>query len=75
MGDFVSASISLAHRLQFEEHLKDCGECAVFLRTYKKTVEAMRIALKTHVQPTPLVKLRTLTPDDRQLKLTDDRLN
>ena len=75
MGDFVSETISPAHRLQFEEHLKACGECAVFLRTYKKAVEAMRTALKSHLRPTPVFKLRKPPREHYRLKLADDRLN
>ena len=75
MGDFVSASISAAHRLQLEEHLKGCAECAVFLRTYKKTVEGMRNALKSHLRPTPVFKLRKPPQEHYPVKLADDRLN
>ena len=75
IGDFFSATLSSECRLHFEEHLKCCAECAAFLRTYKKTIEAMRDALKNHLRPTPVLKLRKPPQEHYDLKLTEELLN
>ena len=75
MGDFFSATVSSECRLHFEEHLKCCAECAAFLRNYKKTIEALRNALKSHLRPTPVLKLRKPPQEHYDLKLTEELLN
>jgi hypothetical protein len=57
MGDYLAAALTPKHRLHIDQHLKDCAECAAFLRTYKKTIEAMHNAL-TNGLPAPVLKLR-----------------
>ena len=75
MGDFFSATLSPERRLHFEQHLKSCPECAAFLRTYKKTIEAMRHDLGSHSCSTPILKLRKPPQDRYDVKLTEELLN
>lgn len=75
MGDFSSATLSPARHLHFERHLESCPECAAFLRTYKKTIEAMRHDLGSHSWSTPILKLRKPPHDRYDVKLTEELLS
>lgn len=75
MGDFFSAALSPQCRLHFQDHLKDCPDCGAFLRTYKKTIEAMRHAPRSDLPPRPLLKLRKPSQEHQPVKLADDLLN
>ncbi|HSF58669.1 MAG TPA: zf-HC2 domain-containing protein [Candidatus Binatia bacterium] len=46
IGDYVSSSLSPRVTAAFEKHLQACPDCAAFLTTYKKTIEATRAFLK-----------------------------
>jgi hypothetical protein len=75
MGDFSFAMLSSECRLHFEEHLKYCADCTAFLRTYKKTIEAMGNTLKNHSRPTPVLKLRKPPQEHYEVKLAEELLN
>ena len=74
MGGFFSGALPPKRRLDVEQHLKDCAECDAFLRTYEKTIEAMRQAL-TGDLPAPVLRLRKPPQDHYRVKLTDELLN
>ena len=46
IGDYLASRLSSRVLNAFEKHLKDCPDCASFLRTYKKTIEATRSFLR-----------------------------
>jgi hypothetical protein len=48
IGDYLSSSLSIRLAAAFETHMQACPDCAAFLQTYKKTIEATRAFLKTH---------------------------
>lgn len=45
MADYLASNLSLKVTTAFEAHLSRCGDCAAFLKTYKKTIEATRAFL------------------------------
>ncbi len=46
IGDYLASRLSSRVLNAFEKHLKDCSDCASFLRTYKKTMEVTRSFLR-----------------------------
>jgi hypothetical protein len=48
IGEYLSSSLSTRVAAAFETHMQACLDCAAFLQTYKKTIEATRAFLKTH---------------------------
>ena len=42
IGDYLSSELSPPLLIAFQSHLEICPDCAAFLETYKKTVEATR---------------------------------
>ena len=46
IGDYLASRLSSRMLNAFEKHLKDCPDCASFLRTYKKTIEVTRSFLQ-----------------------------
>lgn len=46
IGDYLASRLSSRVLNAFEKHLKDCPDCASFLRTYKKTIEVTRSFLR-----------------------------
>lgn len=46
IGVYLSSSLSPRVTAAFEKHLQACPDCAAFLTTYKKTIEATRAFLK-----------------------------
>lgn len=46
IGDYLASRLSSRVLNAFEKHLEDCPDCASFLRTYKKTIEATRSFLR-----------------------------
>jgi hypothetical protein len=46
IGDYLAGSITRRAREDFEHHLSHCPDCAAFLNTYKKTIEATKTFLK-----------------------------
>jgi len=46
IGDYLSSSLTPRVTAAFEKHLQVCPDCAAFLTTYKKTIEATRAFLK-----------------------------
>ena len=75
IGDFLSASLSVERRFHFERHLEGCPECAVFLRTYEKTIAAMRHNMKSYFPPTPVLKLRKPPPQQDRSGRVNELLN
>jgi anti-sigma factor RsiW len=59
IGDYLSSSLSTGLAAAFETHMQACPDCAAFLQTYKKTIEATRTFLKTHFVT---VRQRKLSP-------------
>ena len=51
IGNYLAGSIDPTVHAEFERHLILCPDCAAFLQTYKKTIEATRAFLRN--QPTP----------------------
>jgi anti-sigma factor RsiW len=51
IGNYLAGSIAPTVHADFERHLHLCPDCAAFLQTYKKTIEATRALLRN--QPTP----------------------
>jgi anti-sigma factor RsiW len=47
IADYVTSSLDSGLLLAFEKHLEACPDCVAFLQTYKKTIEATRVFLKT----------------------------
>lgn len=74
MGDFLSDALSPERYSHFEQHLKACRECGRFLRTYKKTIEAMRNVLSSHPS-TPVLRLRKPARELYDVEFTDELLN
>ena len=74
MGDFFSEALPSKRRFRFEEHLRGCPECERFLRTYERTVEAMRDVLSSRA-PTPVLRLRKPARGLHDVEVTDELLN
>jgi anti-sigma factor RsiW len=74
MDGFFSGALPPKRRLDVEQHLKNCAECAAFLRTYEKTIEATRYALTSDL-PAPTLRLRKPPQDHYRAKLTDELMN
>lgn|SRR5688572_10500828 len=56
IGDYLSSRLSPRLTAAFEKHLQVCPDCAAFLTTYKKTLEATRSFLKAQpARPRELV--------------------
>jgi anti-sigma factor RsiW len=58
IADYLSSSLSPRIAAAFEKHLQVCPDCAAFLQTYKKTIEATRAFLKAQPvsgRPTKLI--------------------
>ena len=47
IADYLAERLASTTLAAFEEHLGQCPDCAAFLNTYKKTIEAARSFLKT----------------------------
>jgi anti-sigma factor RsiW len=60
IGDYLSSNLSPQLAAAFEKHLQVCPDCAAFLTTYKKTIEATRAFLKA--QPVRLRELALRSP-------------
>ena len=45
IGNYLSSELSPPLLVAFQSHLEICPDCAAFLETYKKTVEATRALL------------------------------
>ena len=48
IGDYLASSLSTRVAAAFETHMQACPDCVAFLQTYKRTIEATRVFLKTH---------------------------
>ena len=46
IADYLADRLASEALAAFEEHLGQCPDCAAFLNTYKKTIEAARSFLK-----------------------------
>src|SRR5918992_2831488 len=58
IGDYLASNLSPQLAAAFEKHLQVCPDCAAFLQTYKKTIEATRAFLKAQPvsgRPTKLI--------------------
>src|SRR5262245_1977169 len=54
IGNYLTGSVALRLRDEFEQHLSLCPDCAAFLKTYKKTVEVTRAFLRSQASnPVP----------------------
>lgn len=66
IGNYLAGSIDPTVHADFERHLILCPDCAAFLQTYKKTIEATRAFLRN--QPTPrLLRMNRLEKRGRAL--------
>ena len=63
IGDYLSSELSPPLLLAFQNHLEICRDCAAFLETYKKTVEATR-ALLTEQSREDLLRKLVLRPPE-----------
>jgi anti-sigma factor RsiW len=57
IADYLTGSLDPTVLAAFEEHLGQCPDCAAFLNTYKKTIEAAKSFLRIQslkVWPKPL---------------------
>ena len=55
IGEYLSGSLDPRLRASLDAHLGNCPDCAAFLKTYKKTIEATRVFWNCrHSQPTHL---------------------
>jgi hypothetical protein len=45
IGNYLSSDLDPQKARAFESHLKICGDCVAFLRTYKKTIALTRAFL------------------------------
>jgi anti-sigma factor RsiW len=55
--DYLAGRLDPTVLSAFEKHLGECPDCAAFLNTYKKTIEATKSFLKIHsvkIWPTSL---------------------
>lgn len=46
MGDYLAGELPDGPRRVFEEHLRECGDCARYLESYRRTVELGRAAFE-----------------------------
>jgi anti-sigma factor RsiW len=46
IGEYLAGSLEPGHHSALEEHFGRCPDCAAFLRTYKKTIDATRAFLR-----------------------------
>jgi anti-sigma factor RsiW len=46
IGEYLSGSLDPLTRASLDTHLGNCPDCSAFLKTYKKTIEAIRVFLK-----------------------------
>jgi anti-sigma factor RsiW len=51
--DYLAGTLAIETALAVHTHLRDCRECAAFLRTYQATIRATR-ALRNEDVPSPL---------------------
>ena len=63
IGDYLSSELSPPLLIAFQSHLEICPDCAAFLETYKKTVEATR-ALLTEQSREDLLRKLVLRPPE-----------
>jgi len=63
IGDYLSSELSPPLLIAFQSHLEICPDCAAFLETYKKTVEATR-ALLTEQSREDLLRKLVLAPPE-----------
>jgi predicted anti-sigma-YlaC factor YlaD len=62
MSAYLSNSLNARIAAGFETHLRDCSDCRAFLRTYKKTIEAMKRFLNIPYD-LPRQTFKSLVPD------------
>ena len=51
--DYVSGALVPEERARFEEHLGECDDCVVYLRTYEETIKLGRGAFAHPDDPVP----------------------
>jgi anti-sigma factor RsiW len=64
IGEYLSGSLDSRLRASLDAHLGNCPDCAAFLKTYRKTIEATRGFLKLQplqTHPPKLTLRRTNT--------------
>ncbi len=60
IADYLVGRLEPTVIAAFEEHLNQCRDCAAFLNTYKKTIEAAKSFLKIEsrkISPMPRLRL------------------
>jgi anti-sigma factor RsiW len=45
IGGYITSNLPRGVAAAFEAHMDQCSDCAAFLKTYKKTIEATRAFL------------------------------
>ncbi len=69
IADYLSSSLFPPLISAFEQHLKQCPDCAAFLETYKKTIEITRSFLQTQseIQRPRRLKISSLAAERMRL--------
>lgn len=50
---YLSGELSPAERSLFDEHLAECADCVVYLRTYQETIRLEKVAFADPGGPVP----------------------
>ena len=66
LAAYLSGILNAGLAGAFEAHLQQCSDCAAFLRTYEKTIEASKRFLNiSRAMPTQPLRLRQRSPGSR----------